>query len=57
MAGGAWREASPVQRIWDIVAILKEHGVPVRMITSDKPGKIVYADEYTGPDFVVDFAE
>ena len=33
-------------RIWDIVAILKEHMVQVRMVTSKKPGKIVYADDY-----------
>jgi hypothetical protein len=36
----------PVRRIWDIVAILREHGVPVRMVTTRKPGKIVYEDPY-----------
>ena len=36
----------PVSRMWDVVALLKEHGVAVRMITSAKPGEIVYEDEY-----------
>jgi hypothetical protein len=45
----AWFRAEaggPIRRIWDIVAILREHGVPVRMITTERPGKIVYEDEY-----------
>ena len=37
---------APLARIWDIVAILNEHMVQVRMVTSKKPGKIVYADDY-----------
>ena len=36
----------PLGRLWDIVAILREHGVPVRLIKTERPGKIVYADEY-----------
>jgi len=36
----------PLGRIWDIVAILREHGVPVRLVTTEKPGKIVYSDPY-----------
>jgi hypothetical protein len=36
----------PVGRMWDVVAILREHGVPVRLVTTEKPGKIVYSDEY-----------
>ncbi len=36
----------PVGRLWEIVAILKEHGVPVRLVTTEKPGRIVYEDEY-----------
>jgi hypothetical protein len=36
----------PVGRMWDVVAILREHGVPVRLVTTDKPGKIVYSDKY-----------
>ena len=41
----AWFRAeakAPMGRMWDIVAILEEHGVSVRMITADKPGRIVY---------------
>jgi hypothetical protein len=37
---------APIQHIWDIVAILREHGVTVRMVTSEKPVTIVYEDEY-----------
>ena len=36
----------PVGCMWDIVAILREHGVAVRMVTSERPGKIVYEDDY-----------
>lgn len=36
----------PIRRIWDIVAILEEHGTPVRLVTTKKPGKIVYSDPY-----------
>jgi hypothetical protein len=36
----------PLRRIWDIVAILREYGKPVRLVTSEKPGKIVYADRF-----------
>jgi hypothetical protein len=35
-----------LRRIWDIVAILKEHDVPVRFVATQRPGKIVYKDEY-----------
>ena len=36
----------PIGRMWDIVAILQEHGVSIRMVTSERPGKIVYEDDY-----------
>lgn len=35
-----------IARMWDIVAILREHGVAVRMLTSDRPGKILYEDAF-----------
>ncbi len=38
------REA--VGRLWDIVAILREHGVPVRLVSAERPGKIVYEDAW-----------
>jgi hypothetical protein len=36
----------PIRRIWDIVAILREHRVPVRMLTTPNPGEIVYTDDF-----------
>jgi hypothetical protein len=36
----------PIRRMWDIIAILREHRVPVRMLTTARPGEIVYADEF-----------
>jgi hypothetical protein len=35
----------PVKHMWELVALLQEHGVQVRVVKTDKPGKIVYADE------------
>ena len=35
-----------IGRIWDIIALLKEHGVPVRLVSTAKPGEIVYADDF-----------
>ena len=32
--------------MWDIIALLREHDVPVRVIRSKNPGKIVYEDKY-----------
>jgi hypothetical protein len=45
----AWFRAEAgeqIRRMWELVAILREHGVPVRMITTEKPGKIVYEDDH-----------
>ena len=36
----------PIQKMWEIAALLEEHGVPVRMLRSANPGKIVYQDRY-----------
>jgi hypothetical protein len=36
----------PLRRIWDLVHLLRENGVPVRLVTTDRPGKIVYQDAY-----------
>jgi hypothetical protein len=36
----------PLRRIWDLVHLLRENGVPVRLVTTDRPGKIVYRDAY-----------
>lgn len=36
----------PIQRMWDLVAVLKNHGSPVRVLRTASPGMIVYRDEY-----------
>jgi hypothetical protein len=36
----------PIKRMWEIASLLKEHGVPVRMLRSANPGKILYQDSY-----------
>ena len=36
----------PLQRMWEIASLLKECGIPVRMLRSTNPGKVVYEDEY-----------
>jgi hypothetical protein len=35
-----------VRRMWEIVSILREHDVSVRVLKSRTPGKILYEDEY-----------
>ena len=49
-----------IQNIREIAVILENHGISVSMITTDRPGYIVYEDEYqiTAEPFVetvVDF--
>jgi hypothetical protein len=36
----------PLNRMWDIVALLKEHGTPIRVIRTTNPGRIVYEDDF-----------
>lgn len=36
----------PLGHLWDIITILKEHGVPVRLVVRRRPGRIVYSDRY-----------
>jgi hypothetical protein len=36
----------PIKKVWEIVALLKEQGVPVRLLKSRNPGRILYQDEY-----------
>jgi hypothetical protein len=38
------REA--ISQMWEIVALLKEHGISVRFFQSESPGMIVYADDF-----------
>jgi hypothetical protein len=37
---------SAITRMWDLVAVLEDHDVPVRILRTRAPGKIVYRDEY-----------
>ena len=43
----AWFRADavePIAKMWDIVALLREHGVDVRLLRSANPGRVVYDD-------------
>lgn len=47
--GIAWFKdtaTEPLRRIREVVAILEEHGRPVTMLTSLRPGYVVYEDEF-----------
>lgn len=35
-----------IARVRDLVAILQQHGVSVRMLTTDRVGYVVYEDQY-----------
>jgi hypothetical protein len=34
-----------IRRIWDVIALLREHGLNVRILRSTKPGTIYYEDD------------
>jgi hypothetical protein len=34
----------PIGRMWEIASLLREHGVPIRMLRSANPGRILYQD-------------
>jgi hypothetical protein len=34
----------PIKQMWEITSLLKDHGVPVRLLRSINPGKILYQD-------------
>src|SRR5262249_34174933 len=38
--------SNAIQRMWDLMAVLKEHDVPVRVLQTDSPGMIVFRDEF-----------
>jgi hypothetical protein len=45
----SWFKDSGVEHIAklrDIIAILENHGITVRIITTDRPGYVVYEDEH-----------
>ena len=40
------RANGPIEKAQSIVALLEEHGVRVRMVTTDDPGTIIYEDAW-----------
>ena len=36
----------PINKMWAIVALLKDHGVAVRFLRSKNPGKVLYEDDF-----------
>jgi hypothetical protein len=36
----------PIKKMWEIVALLREHGIPIRLLRSRNPGKILYEDRF-----------
>ena len=35
-----------IRAIWDLVALLRQHGVLVRVLRTDQPGMILYEDDF-----------
>lgn len=35
-----------ITRMWDLVALLEEHGCPVRLLRSKNPGRVLYQDDF-----------
>jgi len=35
-----------IKKMWEIAALLEEHGIAVRLLRSKNPGKIVYEDDF-----------
>lgn len=44
--GSETTRVSRFGRMWEIALVLREHGVPVRMLRSKNPGKVLYEDPY-----------
>ena len=45
----SWFKSTAVEHITrarELAALLEEYGVPTRMLTTDRPGYVVYEDEY-----------
>jgi hypothetical protein len=36
----------PLRKLWEIASILKANGVPVRLLRSRNPGKVLYEDQF-----------
>ena len=35
-----------ISQMWELVAVLRDKGVPVRLLRSTHPGRVVYEDEF-----------
>jgi hypothetical protein len=35
-----------IKKMWELASLLEEHGVPIRLLRSANPGKILYQDSY-----------
>jgi hypothetical protein len=49
LKGSCWfksQAGDAIEKIWEIVALLKQHDIPVRMLRSTMPGKILYEDDF-----------
>lgn len=47
--GACWFKPSAkdaISKIWEVINLLKEHDVPVRMLRSNMPGRCLYEDEF-----------
>jgi len=47
--GSCWFKATAddaIKKIWEVVVLLKEHDVPVRVMRSKNPGKVLYEDNF-----------
>ncbi len=47
--GACWFKSSagePIKKLWEIVTLLKDNDVPVRVLKSKMPGKCLYEDDF-----------
>jgi len=35
-----------VKKLWELVHVLREHAVPVELVTATDPGSICYSDQF-----------
>jgi hypothetical protein len=47
--GACWFKShagEPIKKIWEVIALLKEHDIPVRILKSRMPGRCFYEDDF-----------
>lgn len=47
--GACWFKSGagePIKKIWEIVALLKDHDVPIHVLKSNMPGRCLYEDDF-----------